>query len=59
MDLGPGRVPLSEQQRDAVARTQREIDSLVSEVAELDESLVLPPETIEKIVQRVMRQLGT
>ncbi|MDG2221633.1 MAG: dihydrodipicolinate synthase family protein [Rubripirellula sp.] len=58
-NLGPGRVPLSDQQRDAVARTQREIDALVSEVAGLDESLVLPPETIEQIVQRVMRQLGS
>ena len=58
-NLGSGRVPLSEQQKDAVARTQREIDSLVAEVAELDESLVMPPETIEKIVQRVMRQLGS
>lgn len=57
-NLGPGRVPLSEQQKEAVARTQREIDALVSEVAELDEPLVMPPETIEKIVQRVMRQLG-
>ncbi len=58
-NLGPGRVPLSPQQREAVARTQREIDALVAEVAGLDESLALPPETIEKIVQRVMRQLGT
>ena len=58
-NLGPGRVPISDQQRDAIARTQREIDALVAEVADLDESLMMPPETIEKIVQRVMRQLGT
>jgi len=57
-NLGPGRVPLSDQQREAVARTQREIDNLVAEVAELGEPMVLPPETIEKIVHRVMRQLG-
>ncbi len=57
-NLGPGRVPMSPQQREAVARTQREIDALVADVAELDDALVLPPETIEKIVQRVMRQLG-
>jgi 4-hydroxy-tetrahydrodipicolinate synthase len=57
-NLGPGRVPLSPAQRDAVARTQRDIDALVAEVTELDESLVLPPETIEKIVARVLRQLG-
>ncbi len=58
-NLGPGRVPLSEQQREAVARTQREIDALVAEVTELDCNVSLPTETIEKIVQRVMRQLGT
>lgn len=57
-NLGPGRVPLSDQQRQAVARTQREIDALVGEVADLGEPMVLPPETIEKIVHRVMRQLG-
>lgn len=57
-NLGPGRVPLSDQQREAVARTQREIDALVAEFAELGEPLALPPETIEKIVHRVMRQLG-
>ena len=58
-NLGPGRVPLSEQQREAVARTQREIDALVAEVTELDCNVNLPTETIEKIVQRVMRQLGS
>jgi 4-hydroxy-tetrahydrodipicolinate synthase len=58
-NLGPSRVPMSPQQREAVARTQREIDALVADVADLDDSLVLPPETIEKIVQRVMRQLGS
>lgn len=57
-NLGPGRVPLSDQQREAVARTQREIDALVAEFADAGEPLVLPPETIEKIVHRVMRQLG-
>ncbi len=58
-NLGPGRLPVSDQQREAIKRTQRDIDALVAEVAQLDESLVLPPETIEKIVQRVMRQLGS
>lgn len=58
-NLGSGRVPLSPEQRDAVARTQREIDALVAEVAETSSSASLPPETIEKIVQRVMRQLAT
>jgi 4-hydroxy-tetrahydrodipicolinate synthase len=58
-NLGPGRVPLTPQQREAVARTQREIDALVAEVTDMDATLVLPPETIEKIVQRVMRQLGS
>ncbi|MEM1068573.1 MAG: dihydrodipicolinate synthase family protein [Planctomycetota bacterium] len=58
-NLGPGRVPLSEQQRDAVARTQREIDALVAEVTDFNETPELPSETIEQIVQRVMRQLGS
>lgn len=58
-NLGPGRVPLSENQRDAVARTQREIDSLVSQVAESKQSAGLPHDTIEKIVQRVIHQLQT
>ena len=58
-NLGPGRVPLSDQQREEVARTQREIDALVAEVADLDCNVGLPTETIEKIVQRVMRQLGS
>ena len=58
-DLGPGRVPLSENQRDAVARTQREIDSLVSQVAESKQSAGLSHDTIEKIVQRVIHQLQT
>ena len=58
-DLGPGRVPLSENQQDAVARTQREIDSLVSQVAESNQSSSLPHDAIEKIVQRVIHQLQT
>ena len=57
-NLGSGRVPLSPEQRDAVARTQREIDALVAEVAETGSSPGLPPETIEKIVQRVLGQLS-
>lgn len=56
-DLGTGRVPLSDPQRDAVARSQREIDALVAEVAIDDDRPVLPPDTIEKIVQSVIRQL--
>lgn len=56
-DLGTGRVPLSDPQRDAVARSQREIDALVSEVAIDDARPALPPDTIEKIVQSVIRQL--
>ena len=58
-DLGPGRVPLSPEQQDAVARTQREIDSLVAEVTEAETPEQLPAATIEQIVHRVMRQLGT
>ena len=59
-DLGPGRLPISEHQRDAVARTQREIDALVAEVTEDGgDQVSLPTETIEQIVHRVMRQLGS
>jgi 4-hydroxy-tetrahydrodipicolinate synthase len=58
-DLGPGRVPLSDAQRQTVARTQREIDLLVSEVADCEQGKILPPDTIEQIVQRVIQQLNT
>jgi 4-hydroxy-tetrahydrodipicolinate synthase len=58
-DLGPGRVPLSDTQRQTVARTQREIDLLVSEVADCEQGKILPPDTIEQIVQRVIQQLNT
>ncbi len=57
-DLGPGRVPLSEHQQQAVARTQREIDALVSQVANVNHHVSLPDDTIEQIVQRVVRQLN-
>lgn len=58
-NLGAGRVPLSESQKTAIARTQREIDALVGEVAGSNTFAELPTDTIEKIVQRVLRQLGT
>lgn len=59
-DLGSGRVPLSDRQRDAVARSQREIDALVAEVTDAEQPVTtLPAETIEKIVHSVMRQLGS
>ena len=41
------------------ARTQREIDALVAEVTEDEMQASLPTATIEQIVHRVMRQLGT
>ena len=56
-DLGAGRVPLSEQQRALVARTQREIDALVSQFTDVSDENPMPHETIEKIVQRVIQQL--
>ncbi|KAA5545135.1 dihydrodipicolinate synthase family protein [Roseiconus nitratireducens] len=55
-DLGPGRVPLSDSQKDAVAAAQRQIDDLVREFVEAD-SPVMPHDTIDKIVQQVMSQL--
>ena len=57
-DLGSGRVPLSDLQQEAVARTQREIDLLVSQVADCNEGQTLPHDTIEQIVQRVIHQLN-
>ncbi|NND98633.1 MAG: dihydrodipicolinate synthase family protein [Pirellulaceae bacterium] len=56
-DLGPGRVPISQQQRDAISRTQREIDALVASVADVQSGPSLPADTIEQIVQRVIGQL--
>ncbi|QDT08518.1 dihydrodipicolinate synthase family protein [Planctomycetes bacterium K23_9] len=56
-DLGPGRVPLSDSQREAVARTQQEIDALVANVADFPSEQSLPTGTIEEIVQRVMSQI--
>ncbi len=58
-NLGAGRVPLSETQRDAVTRSQREIDALVADVAVEENSPNLPAETIEQIVNSVMRQLNS
>ncbi len=55
-NLGPGRVPISQAQRESIARTQAEIDTLVAGVTETEKQ-VLPAETIEKIVQGIMRQL--
>lgn len=57
-DLGSGRVPLSDLQQETVARTQREIDLLVSQVADCDRGKTLPHDTIEQIVQRVIQQLN-
>jgi 4-hydroxy-tetrahydrodipicolinate synthase len=56
-DLGPGRVPLSDLQREQVANTQREIDALVAGVADIPSGQSLPTDTIEEIVKRVMGQI--
>jgi 4-hydroxy-tetrahydrodipicolinate synthase len=56
-DLGPGRVPLSDSQRKDVANTQREIDALVTAVADVPSGQPLPTDTIEEIVKRVMGQI--
>ncbi|MEO1526470.1 MAG: dihydrodipicolinate synthase family protein [Planctomycetota bacterium] len=55
-DLGPGRVPLSEAQRDSVAAAQRRIDDLLQEFVKAP-TQSLPHDTIDKIVQQVMAQL--
>ncbi len=57
-NLGPGRVPLSDSQRAAVARTQQEIDALVAAVADVPSGQPLPSNTIEEIVKRVMGQIA-
>lgn len=57
-DLGPGRVPLSEIQRAAVATTQRQIDLLVADFASQHADPTMPPESLERMVGRIMKQLG-
>ena len=57
-DLGPGRVPVSDRQREDIARTQREIDALVCSVAGMHPGPCMPTDTIEQIVQRVIKQLS-
>lgn len=56
-DLGPGRVPLSERQRDAIASAQRQIDDLLCEFVD-EPTAGMAPQVIEKIVQQVMTQLN-
>ena len=58
-DLGAGRVPLSDQQRELVSRTQREIDSLVSQFTDASDTQPLPHDTIEQIVPLVIQQLDS
>ena len=55
-DLGPGRVPLSDRQKDAVAEAQRQIDDLLSEFVDSPAPGV-SNQAIEQIVQQVMNQL--
>ena len=55
-DLGPGRVPLSDQQKDAVAKAQQQIDDLLKEFADRP-TVGVSSQAIEKIVQQVMTQL--
>ncbi len=57
-DLGPGRVPLSEHQRDAIAAAQRQIDDLLGEFVD-QPTAGMSPQVIEKIVQQVMNQLNS
>lgn len=55
-DLGPGRVPLSQRQKDAVAAAQRQIDDLLSEYVDSPTTGV-SDQVIETIVQQVMSQM--
>lgn len=55
-DLGPGRVPLSDRQRDAIAVAQRQIDDLIRQFVD-QPATAMPNEVIDQIVQQVMSQL--
>ncbi|MDV6033820.1 MAG: dihydrodipicolinate synthase family protein [Phycisphaera sp. RhM] len=55
-DLGPGRVPISERQKEAIAEAQRQIDDLLKEFVDAPTPRV-SNQVIEKIVQQVMSQL--
>ena len=55
-DLGPGRVPLSPRQKEAVAEAQRQIDDLLQEFVDAP-ATGISDQAIEKIVQQVMTQL--
>ncbi|QEF97049.1 4-hydroxy-tetrahydrodipicolinate synthase [Stieleria maiorica] len=57
-DLGPGRVPISERQRDAIAAAQLQIDDLLNEFVDAPTPGVSNL-VIEKIVHQVMSQLKT
>ncbi|WP_182867629.1 dihydrodipicolinate synthase family protein [Rhodopirellula sp. JC639] len=57
-DLGPGRVPISERQRDAIAAAQRQIDDLLKEFVDAPTPGV-SNQVIQKIVSQVMSQLKT
>ncbi|MCO8120215.1 dihydrodipicolinate synthase family protein [Stieleria sp. TO1_6] len=55
-DLGPGRVPLSDGQKDAIAQAQRQIDDLLQDFVESP----TPKQShlaVEQIVQQVLSQL--
>ncbi|MCC9602365.1 dihydrodipicolinate synthase family protein [Stieleria sp. JC731] len=55
-DLGPGRVPLSEQQKDAVASAQRQIDALLGDYVESPKA-AFDAGKVETIVAQVLSQL--
>ncbi|PAY17320.1 dihydrodipicolinate synthase family protein [Rhodopirellula sp. SM50] len=55
-DLGPGRVPISERQKEAIAEAQRQIDDLLKEFVDAPTPRV-SNQVIEKIVQQVISQL--
>ncbi|TWU57496.1 dihydrodipicolinate synthase family protein [Rubripirellula reticaptiva] len=58
-DLGPGRVPITPAQRESIRSTQRQIDALVNDAPWIGPDQTMSPETIEGIVGRVLRQLGS
>lgn len=55
-DLGPGRVPLSERQLDAIQSAQRQIDDLLHHYVG-ENSEAASTDAVDKIVQQVIAQL--
>ncbi|MEM6474096.1 MAG: dihydrodipicolinate synthase family protein, partial [Planctomycetota bacterium] len=59
-DLGPGRVPVSTQQRNLIQRAQAEIDTLLAQLIQDDGDALASTDAydvVQRVVQRVLSQL--